>query len=82
MSEDNIITTPDVAIKPTQSMGWFMFTNMKKHKDNIAQVPPNPLTHNSSKTFFVSTDRCQNRPKRHIRTTSTTLHPNSPTHVG
>ncbi|XP_063930873.1 uncharacterized protein LOC135142984 [Zophobas morio] len=38
MSEDNIINTPNIAIEPTQSMGTFMFTNMKKHKNNIAQI--------------------------------------------
>ncbi|KAJ3649433.1 hypothetical protein Zmor_021774 [Zophobas morio] len=38
MSIDNIITTPDIAIEPTQSLGSFIFTNMKKHKDNIAQI--------------------------------------------
>jgi hypothetical protein len=38
MSDDYVITTGDLKIEATESLGVTMFKHMKKHKDNVAQV--------------------------------------------
>lgn len=38
MSEDNIIKTPEVTREPTECIGLTLFSNMKNHKDKVAQV--------------------------------------------
>ncbi|XP_044269470.1 luciferin 4-monooxygenase-like isoform X2 [Tribolium madens] len=83
VSEDNVITTPEVTREATDCLGQTMFTHMKNNKDKIAQIDANTgqkdtyreLLQRCIRTALHMTDK--NITKDHIVTLCTTNHLNS-----
>ncbi|KAH0818935.1 hypothetical protein GEV33_003856 [Tenebrio molitor] len=82
MSDDYVITTGDLKIEATESLGVTMFKHMKKHKDNVAQIDAqtgekdtyNDLLRRSVRTALHMADK--NITRDHIVTLCTHNHMN------